>query len=771
MNVQAQQIVGILTSCQIYNARWGRGIVRLDDGDQCIVTGETLVGLTEGNRYRMHGSLVQHPRYGAQFACDLATIDIPLDDDALVHHLRRNFKGCGEVTARKIVARYHSDLAALRDQLVTNPYALDFSAVTKRKVSVSGAGDLGSLIYRDLSIRIGMAGVRDNILRKLADWLLNRVQAKPEPIAAGWSLFSRDPYAPIQDIDGYGFAAADHIALRAIGFPRFDDARLAALATHALRDGCERGGHVFLGLDDIAERIAVVDPDVSPARAMAAAKARKAPIVTDGERYYPRHLWIAERALAKRFALRALTMAEPIFHQPLQALEEEIATAEEMLSQDGPPFKLDGSQRKAILGILTSTHLVHTLTAGPGCGKTALMEVLAHVARDRRILFCAPTGKAAKVLSARVKRFGFAATTIHAMLGAMADGFQFNEHNPLDAEIIVADETSMDDLMLTRALMEAAAPDAHVIFLGDMDQLPSVGPGQILKDLLQMPFDHHRLTDTWRNDGGILDVVKQAGLGIVDCERRPDVAFSRRLPEPDDVGISRVVQAYLKAVEQFGMPRVGLLMPRRKGDVHIPGWNTTYLNELLRQHLNPDGQRVVGTTLRIGDRIIIRKNLQIDLGDAPDGSKLTEQIVNGDTGFIADCRIDHAGRNVIELDLALDDGRRIRFPGKDVESIGLAYALTVHAAQGSEYDVVIFVCTNGSPGFVHRGIVYTAFSRARKKLWVLSDDRVLRSIAERAIPARNSELVSRMRTAMRRIQKAGGRSGGYRNNPGRQCRA
>lgn len=756
MAAETQQITGTLTSCQVYNERWGRGIVRLEDGDYLVVTGESLVGLTEGNRYRMDGRVVVHPRFGRQFECEIAAIDIPLDDEALVQHLRKNFKGCGAVTARKIVDLYRGDLTKLRDQLVSNPYALDFTRVTKRKVSVAGAEDLKGLVYRDLSTRVGIIGVKDSILRKLAEWLAGRVEEKREPIAAAWALYSKDPYAPIQDIDGYGFAAADLIALRGIGFPRFHEFRLAALATHALRDGCERNGHVHLNLENLSERIGAIDPDVSPERAMAAAKARKEPIVIDGDRHYPRHLWNAERALARNLAVRALQMAAPIIDASAEELDGEIAAAEAMLSTGAQAFRLDASQRKAIIGILTSTHLVHTLTAGPGCGKTALMEILVHVARERKILFCAPTGKAAKVLSSRVQRFGLSATTIHAMLGVTAEGFEFNEHNPLVADIVIADETSMDDLMLTRSLMDAVGPDTHVVFLGDVDQLQSVGPGQVLKDLLQMPFDHHRLVHTYRNDGGILDVVRQAGSGVVDCENREDVSFSHRLPEPDDVGVTRVTHAYLAAIERYGIVRVGLLMPRRKGDIHLPGWNITYLNELLRQRLNPDGRRVVGTTLHAGDRIIIRKNILIEHGIDAAGNKLAEQVVNGDTGFIRDFSVDETGRNVTELHLELDDGRTIRFPGKEVESVGLAYAMTVHAAQGSEYEVVIFVCTNGSPNFVHRGILYTAFSRARSKLWVLGDDRTIRAIAERAIPARNSRLAERMRTSMRHLQKIGG---------------
>jgi exodeoxyribonuclease V alpha subunit len=146
----------------------------------------------------------------------------------------------------------------------------------------------------------------------------------------------------------------------------------------------------------------------------------------------------------------------------------------------------------------------------------------------------------------------------------------------------------------------------------------------------------------------------------------------------------------------------------------------------------------------------------LEQNDCGENGEPGEQVVNGDTGFLRAFHMDGAGTCVTSLLLELDDGRRIRYPGKEIDALGLAYALTVHAAQGSEYDVVIFICTNGSPGFVHRGIVYTAFSRARLKLLVYGDDAVVRALVARDIPARNSCLVERTMNAMRRLQKAGG---------------
>ncbi|NEX60636.1 ATP-dependent DNA helicase [Noviherbaspirillum galbum] len=755
MSASSQEIVGVLTSCEVYNERWGRGILRLEDGDFLVVTGESLVGLTQGNRYRMDGSVVHHPRFGRQFECKVAAIDIPVDSDALVRYLRNNFKGCGAVTARKVVEQYHGNLAALRDQLVSNPYGLDFSRVTRRRISLAASEDLKGLIYRDLATRVGMTGVSDAALRKVADWLAQQLDGQAGPVERAWAIFSSDPYAPVRHVDGYGFMAADQIAVRGIGFPRLHPCRLAALATHALREGCERGGHAFLLEQDLAARIAWFDPEVDAQEAIVTAMERGEPIIAEAGCFYPRALWMSERALARHLAQRALRMAAPIFQGGEEALDASIRQAEAALSEGGT-FALDASQRKAVAGMLTSRHLLHTLTASPGCGKTALMEVLLHVAGDRKFLFCAPTGKAAKVLAARVRNHGRTATTIHAMLGAAPEGHLYGVDNPLDAEVVVVDEASMNDLALTRALLDALAPDTHVIFLGDADQLPSVGPGDVLHDLLQLPFDHHRLDKPYRNDGGILDVVRQVRKGKLDGIGRADVRFARRLPPCTAQGIEEVMEDYFAAIARHGMPRVALLTPRRKGDPRVPGWNTTYLNELLRQRLNPDGHRVTGTTLRIGDRIIIRKNIAIDRGEDAAGQRLVDQVVNGDTGFITGVDMDSSGRSVVQLMLSLDDGRHIAFPGKDIDALSLAYAMTVHAAQGSEYEEVIFVCTNGSPQFVHRGMAYTAFSRARRQLRVWGDVPLLKAVVERPAPLRNSALPERTRATTRHLQKLGG---------------
>ncbi|AJZ56254.1 ATP-dependent RecD-like DNA helicase [Paraburkholderia fungorum] len=764
------EIVGRLSTLTVYNGKWARASVRIADGSFLTCVGETLLGLREGNDYRLAGWVREHARYGRQLEVRAAVLEVPQDEGALRRHLRRNFAGCGERTAAKLIEWARAlpgGLDALREQLVSNPHAIDFSVVTKRPVRMSDDEGPEIAIYRNLSLRLGTSGVHDYLLRRLAGWVFERVGAQADPVVAAWERISRNPYEAVRSLDGYGFTSADAIG-RQLSFPPDHVFRLAALATHAVREGCERAGHTFLMADEVARRITQYDAAVAFDVALRAAVELGEPIAVTEGRYYPLWLYNCELALAEHLGRRLAVASAPITEAPREKLEREVRMAEWSM---GESFRLDDSQREAMISMLTSTCSVHTLTGGPGCGKTAMIEVLVQVVcslgAGLRIVFCAPTGKAAKVLGARVQRLGMSSATVHATLGVEADGFAHNEENPLPADVVIADETSMNDLALTRALFDALPAGSHIVLLGDTDQLASVGPGQMLVDLLELDADHQQLSITHRNDGGILEVVRQARAGKCDCVDRPDVRFSHGLPATDVAGIGKVIGAYLRAVRRSGIEHVGLLMGARRGDVKVPGWNVTYLNDALREQLNAQGRRVPGTSLRLGDRLMIRQNLRLEQGEEANGQMRYEQVVNGDTGTLAGCHLDATGHSVSYLVVTLDDGREIRYPGTNLDALVLAYALTVHAAQGSEYREVIFICTDGHAGFMHRGIVYTAFSRTRKRLLVVADDEVLRRSCARPIPPRNSRLVQRACAAGAARRQA--RDTGLRGGPPVQC--
>jgi len=366
------------------------------------------------------------------------------------------------------------------------------------------------------------------------------------------------------------------------------------------------------------------------------------------------------------------------------------------------------------------------------------MEVMVQVATRHNILFGAPTGKAAKVLDGRVGRFGCSARTIHSLLEPSPEGgfsFARNEDNPLPTRVLVLDEASMIDLPLFHAVLQALPEDAHLILLGDPNQLPSIGPGQVLDDVLALPGDHHRLSVTHRNKGAILNLVASIREGrfpgdIVDSS----VILAGDPGLPGD-GCEPVIGRYLDSIREVGIENVGFLIPRRKGKADEAGWNTTYMNARLQEIINPQGIRLPGSTLRAGDRIIVRRNLLIE-SETCDGEPSMEYLVNGDTGTLKAFRLNPSSHKVETLYLVHDGGREVELPGEYLEVIGLAYATTVYAAQGSEYRHVILLVNRGAPGFMNRKILYTAVSRARERLVVYGAPEVLSQVARQHAPPR-----------------------------------
>lgn len=775
-------VVGRLSTVRVLSTGWGFGMVKDSDGRSMSVSGNALGGLEKGATYEFSGRLSANGSYGPQLKLDSAGLHIPASREGLLSFLQKNYKGLGKKTAEMVVAYFDGNggLGPFRDKLLADPLGFDFSAVgVKRKVSMKAVDGVKGMIYMDLCSKLGGFDIGDKLLRKIAAYLEEKVVDKDSPVQKAWTIMTSNPYAPIRDLAGYSFKTADRFA-RLVKFDFARDERIAALVTHALSEGCSVSGHTYLLESDFAKVIHDIDPTIDVARAINVAVQNDEPLVIEDGRHYPEPIAEAEVSLVKNLVWRETRpVSNSIYSGGVSDLELEISQVEEKISAlKNIKFRLDESQRDALLGVLTSGSSTHVLTAGPGAGKTSVVEVVVEILRGKKKLihkdgafeevpyeigFCAPTGKAAKVLSARVSRFGLAAQTIHSMLGVKGDGmgaFEHNRFNKLAFDLLVVDETSMVDLPLLAALVDAVTDTAHIIFLGDDKQLPSVGPGSCLKDLMALPFDGHRLNKTHRNDGGILEVVNLAGEGMVDFRHRPDVDFVPKLPEASEAGVGSILNLYDQSLARCGgdFKRVGLLCARRKGEASTPGWNITYLNAVLRERYNPEsvrriskvadgefmnagkGEKVFGTKYRVNDRIIIRKNLVLKDEDDPD---VSEQVVNGDTGVILDYSMSHGDLHRVEI--RLDDDRNVLLPAGDVDTLDLAYAMTVHASQGSEYEHVFFICVNGSASFVHRGIAFTAFSRAKKHLMVIGEAEVVKQVVERPMPRRNSYLVQRFR--------------------------
>ena len=788
-------LVGKLLNVKVLPSGWAVGRINTEEHGDVGVNGNALAGLTEKQAYEFTGRVEQHKIFGLQLKVDAVGLHVPASLKGIEKFLTTNYKGVGKKAAEKIVnffERQPGGLQQFRLNLLANPYSMDFSAAgVKRKTQMDTADGLKSIIYMDIATKIGGVELGDKLLRKIAAYLEEPAKSSKNPIEKAWSILTENPYAPIRDLDGYAFKTADMVA-RKVGFDLKRPERTAALVTHAISEGCNASGHTYLTMADFNKIIHAIDPSVDVKAALDAAMEMKEPMVIDHDRFYTEPSYKAEVFLAKNLYERYSRSLRTQIHNGSHF--EINAAIDEAIAKLG--LHKDDSQRRAVFGLLTSYAPIHTITAGPGCGKTAIMELVVQILQGRtkllrnpdtemfeavpyKVGFCAPTGKAAKVLNARVGKFGTRASTIHSLLGVRGSKasdveggdssqgssmFTHNHWNRLDIDLLVVDETSMVDLALLFALMSALPDACHVVFLGDPKQLSSVGPGACLADLLEMPFDHHRLTKPHRNAGGILEVVHMAGLGRIDFKDRLDVTFIDGLPPATEASISNVLAIYDKALDKcFGdFSRVGLLIARRKGDPQTPGWNSSYLNSVLRDGYNPEkprrggnvayvdgrakasaGEKIYGTRYRVGDRVIIRKNITLEEDESGDGvTKQAEQVVNGDTGIISDFFM--GGGNLKKIEIKLDDARTIALSGSEIDVLDFSYAMTVHTAQGSEYDQIIFISVNGHSSFVHRGIVFTGFSRAKRHLTVIGDQEALLAIIARPAPHRNSHLVLRL---------------------------
>lgn len=776
-------VSGELLEIRTYG-NWAFGRVRSADVIHTVV-GQALAGLVvdqrskERNQYRFTGSWKTHSKFGKQFEVAGISVHIEANYEALMKFLCRHYEGCGPRTADHIIEWYRSNgsMADLRDILIHQPETLAFqpclAAKKKPLIYVDDSGStMETQVYRRLAVQLGGRGLPDPVLRRMGAYLYGRVfgsaAAKTGVVQAAWDLLEQDCYRPILYVDGYGFTTAENVGAF-FGVPKDAPERLAAIAHHVLDEASRGKGHVFLTRAEYQDAVAQIDLQANFDHALNYAAQRGLPVAVEDDRYYLRDLLAAERYVAERMVRMVRPNFAPIYAGNDALLEHAINVAEQHKADD---FKLDPSQRAALKAMLTSRCLLHTLTAGPGSGKTAIMEIVVAVVRMVSVCFMAPTGKAAKVLHSRVQPYGRSASTIHRALEPQTDGFARNEDNPLDYRVIVVDEASMVDLPLMASLLKATPDDTHLVLIGDMDQLPSVGAGRVLEDAVLLPGDHNRLTHIHRNRGGILDLVRRVREGVLVDANAEDVFFMGDMGDAATGFDQYVLPAYLGAVERVGAANVSLILPRRKGKRDTPGWNVTYANARLQDCLNPEtpslakrgqvyfdqpGRKVPDAAyLRIGDRIIVRKNLLIperqeeggrtvgrDLDDEDGAAVKYESVVNGDTGSIGAVHTRESGL-LIALQLELDDGRSIRFPAEFLDYLSLAYAVTVHSAQGSEYREVVLVLNNGHADFLHRRIVYTAVSRARDRLSIFGAYWVMEKLVDRPGPDRNSALVMRV---------------------------
>lgn len=654
------------------------------DPDQppITVTG-TFFKIEEKEYFTLYGEYVNHPKYGMQFEVNHYESGFPMEASMLEEYLGSGIiKGIGKARAKNIIARFGADAVTVMEK------------TPERLSEIPGIGKrLAQLIGRRIKER---TAIQENMLK------LGKYGIGPSLGAKVWKKYGEDtfhilqtdPYQISQDIEGVSFLTADKIA-KSNGMPLESPYRIRSGILFIMGQLRIQGSTCCpdsMLLRRASKLLGIEDALITKTVETMIGSGILVPCSMHDIRYlYEKSMYEKESACAQMLKKLNRVLPDP--------------KAKEMIQKLGG--KLDETQRSAALTAACSGIMV--LTGGPGVGKTTTTNLIIEyfMKTGHEVLLAAPTGKAAKRMT---EATGHPSSTIHRLLGIDPEshGFEHNEDNPLEADVIVIDEASMLDMPLAYSLVLAIPEDARLILVGDKNQLPSVGPGNVLSDLIASGVcPVVELTKIYRQAEGS-DIIRNAhsilhGGGITlskkdfyfkDCQTLDELQGS----------VLHFVSDTLPGFS--GEKEIQVLTPLKVRDA-----GSIHLNRLLQDRLNPGGEEVKG--LRVGDRVIHTRN-NYNLEKKLPGGKKESGVFNGDTGVVT-C-ID---REQGYLTVTFDDGCLVKYDFDQLGELDLAYALTVHKSQGSEYPVVVLPLWDYIPDITTMNLLYTGITRAKKFLVVV----------------------------------------------------
>ena len=689
-------------------------LLRVDGEDEPITVVGCIPCAAAGEGMTVTGVWVNHPVHGPQLSAESVERRLPQEEEDIVSYLSSGIlKGIGPATAQRLVERFGTDtLRVLEEEPerlktikgITAKKAMELSEAFR---ALTGLRQVMEFLARyDLPVYLAMSVQRtygDNALQMLRD----------------------DPYILSRAQFGVDFAVADAIAI-SMGFGGDDPCRLRAAIEYELAHNAGNG-HVFLPREKLLAATAqLVDVDTDTVetaldKLIDSFAVVEKPIANVRGCYLPR-LYQAETFVAQRL----LSMLRAPVEQ-LRQVDKTIDAIEKEQGVSYAPLQRQAVRMAAEGGVLL-------LTGGPGTGKTTSLRGI--VALYRRmgldVALLAPTGRAAKRLG---EVTDCDAQTIHRALGMSYNdltgqaAFKKNGSDPLEAHAVIVDEMSMVDLELMQALLEALRPGCRLVLVGDPDQLPSVGAGNVLGDLLRSTVvPTVSLTQVFRQaeQSAIIRNAHAVNMGQppqLDSNQGDFFFLCRRSPDRLVQTVVELCRDRLPRNMNIPSEQIQVLSPTRKG-----ACGTVSLNRALQAALNPPSpqkrQKQWGdVTFRVGDRVMQTKNNYDVLWEKDDGTA-GSGIFNGDVGVIQD--IDSSGELIV---LRFDD-RTATYTADLLSQLDMAYAITVHKSQGSEYPAVILVSAPAAPSLMVRGVLYTAITRARRMLIMVGDD---------AVPARMAE--------------------------------
>lgn len=667
--------------------------------------------IAEGECIEAKGEYTDHPTYGRQFAVKSFEEKAPQDALAIERYLGSGaIKGIGIALAARIVRRFKEDTFRIIEE---EPERLaEVKGISQRK-----AMEIADQVNEKRDLRQAMIFLQQyGISTTLAVKIYNTYGQEV------YSILKENPYRMADDVDGVGFRTADEIASR-VGIRTDSDFRIRSGIQYALLQASNEG-NTYLPMPELTQRASAlleIEPEYIEKHYMNLAMERKIIMrqVDDVTQIYASAFFYMEANAATM-----LKNLDASFDVPDIEIEARLRQIEKQTKMD-----LDEHQVEAVKEAVRNGVLV--ITGGPGTGKTTTINTIIKYfeSEGMDIFLAAPTGRAAKRMS---ETTGFEARTIHRMLelngGVEGNaGFERNEQNPLETDVIIIDEMSMVDISLMYSLLKAIVAGTRLILVGDVNQLPSVGPGNVLKDIIDSGLFHTVMLTKIFRQASTSDIIVNAhkinrGEPVELDNKSMDFFFLKRYDADKIINVT--LQLILQKLPKFvgaSMMDIQVLTPMRKGLLGVERLNT-----VLQMYLNPPDKRKKekehGTTLfREGDKVMqIKNNYQLEWEIRSKYGLCIDKgtgVFNGDTGIIEE--INDFAETVT---VCFDEGRMVEYPYKLLEELELAYAVTIHKSQGSEYPAVVIPLLSGPRMLMNRNLLYTAVARAKKCVTIVGND-------------------------------------------------
>lgn len=696
------KIEGTVEDIIYRNEQNGYTVVLIDCNGEPVTAVGYFPVLTEGEYLSLEGEYRYNSKYGMQFEVKNISTETPQSLEGIVRFLASGLiSGVGEVTASRIVDAFGLKTFEIIEK---NPERLaEVKGVSEEKAQKIAQAYMSVQSMREAVMFLQGFGISPSLSLKIYREYGNSAK----------DIVLKNPYRLVEDIDGIGFLTADKIAQKA-GIKPDSEFRLRAGIIYILKTAAEKNGHTYLPIDELNNSVReILDIDKSDEELYSFYEE----MAIDGKlKFYskPEHKCVALANfynIEKNIAQRLLALIESSDDLKVDYSKE----IQEYENIKGCRF--DAVQKQAITSCLNDGVLI--ITGGPGTGKTTIISCVLYILRIKggRFLLLAPTGRAAKRMQ---EATGEEAMTIHRALQPdfQGRGFMYNENNPLDYEYIIVDEISMVDAYLMNGLLKAIRPGSHLVLVGDKDQLPSVGAGNVFADILasgKLPVTH--LTQIYRQseESNIVTnahLINNGKMPVIDNTASKDFFFLNA-SSPERILSSTIEMVTTRLPAYTGLPpiKIQVLAPMKNGVAGVIN-----LNRQLQNRLNPASPSKPEITygsqiFRVGDKVMhIANNYELEWIKPQESGVISQGagVFNGDMGTVISVNA-YTGELVVEF----EDGRQATYGAETLEELMLAYAITVHKSQGCEFEAAVLALSGGSYMINTRNLLYTAVTRAK----------------------------------------------------------